>query len=203
MRRLILALLLAVMPVVAMAAGPTQSIAVGEVLRGRFVQERHLKGFNASLRTEGHFVLAPGRGLIWRAEKPFAVTTVITANGLVQEVGGSETMRMPSARLPFLSRLYDMLGGALAGDWRALETDFVVTRAGDDRHWQVDLAPRKADDPIAMPFHAITAQGSRFVETVAMVKPDCDSDTLSFLDQALSSAPLTVEETAALDTLSK
>jgi len=201
-----LALLLAVAPVMAMAAGaagPTQSIAVGEVLRGRFVQERHLKGFNAPLRTEGHFVLAPGRGLIWRAEKPFAVTTVITANGLVQEVGGSETMRMPSSRLPFLSRLYDMLGGALAGDWRALETDFVVTRAGDDRHWQVDLTPRKADDPIAMPFHAITAQGSRFVETVAMVKPDGDADNLSFLDQALSSASLTAEEAAALDTLTK
>jgi len=203
MRRLILALLLAVAPVMAMAAGPTQSIAVGEVLRGRFVQERHLKGFNAPLRTEGHFVLAPGRGLIWRAEKPFAVTTVITANGLVQEVGGSETMRMPAARLPFLARLYDMLGGALAGDWRALDTDFIVTRTGDDRHWQVDLTPRKADDPIAMPFRAITAQGSRFVETVAMVKQDGDSDTLSFLDQALSSAPLTAEETAALDTLAK
>ena len=75
MRRLILALVC--LPGMASA----QTLEVGQVLRGHFVQERHLKGFNAPLRTEGSFVLAPGKGLIWRAEKPFAVTTVITAAG--------------------------------------------------------------------------------------------------------------------------
>ncbi len=93
------------------AAGPAPFLTTGQVLRGRFVQERHMRGFNAPLRSEGHFVLAPGKGLIWRAEKPFSVTTIITAAGLVQEAGGTETLHLPSAKLPFLSRLYDLLGG--------------------------------------------------------------------------------------------
>ena len=128
-RRLILAAL-AALPVRAWAI---TALSAGQVLRGRFVQERHLHGFDAPLRTEGRFVLAPGRGLIWRAETPFAITTVITTAGLVQDVDGTETMRLPAARLPFLGRLYGMLSGALSGDWRGLEPDFVVVRSGTRR----------------------------------------------------------------------
>ena len=180
----------------AAADGPSPGLAAGQVLRGRFVQERHLKGFNAPLRSEGHFVLAPGKGLIWRAEKPFAVTTAITAAGLVQQAGGAETMRLPSSRLPFLARLYDMLGGALAGDWRALAGDFTVARSGDDKRWQVSLVPRNSDD-LAMPFRSIAVAGDRFVEQVEMTKPDGDTDDLTFFDQTLSS--LAADDVAALD----
>lgn len=206
MRRRSLLVLLASMPIrslAASAAGPDRHIAPGEVLRGGFVQERHLKGFNAPLRSDGHFVLVPGRGLIWRVEKPFAITTVITSAGLVQQVGGSETMRLAAARLPFLSHLYNMLGGALGGDWHALETDFLVERSGDPAHWQVRLTPRKADDTLAMPFAAIVAEGGRFVETVEMTKPDGDADVLRFVDQVLNGAPLSAEEATALDSLGK
>ena len=123
-------LLLCLLPLSAQAAGPEGALQAGQVLRGHFVQERHLQGFNAPLRTEGRFLLAVDKGLIWQAEKPFAITTVISPAGLVQQVGGDETMRLPSSRLPFLSRLYDMLGGALGGDWRSLEHDFAVEKSG-------------------------------------------------------------------------
>ena len=198
MTRRFLALLLCLLPFATLAAGPTETLDPGQVLRGRFVQERHLQGFTAPLKTEGHFILAPGKGLIWRAEKPFAVTTVMTPTGLVQQVGGAETMRLASARLPFLSRLYDMLGGALAGDWRSLDGDFTVARSGDSKAWQVTLTPRQGTDPLTMPFQAITAKGGRFVDAVRIAKPDGDADDLTFLDQDLSSIPLAAEDAAAL-----
>jgi hypothetical protein len=198
-----LVLLFCLTPWLAQAAGPNEALQPGQVLRGRFVQERHLQGFTAPLKTEGHFLLAPGKGLIWRAETPFAVTTVISAAGLVQEVNGTQTMRLPASRLPFLARLYDMLGGALAGDWRGLEGDFVVTRSGGDQAWTVALTPRKAADAMTMPFAAITARGGRFVDGVKMAKPDGDSDDLAFLDQTLSAAPLTGDEAAALESAGK
>src|SRR5215472_13335374 len=91
-------------------------LAKGQVLRGRFEQLRFLQGFQAPLKSSGTFVLAPGLGLIWKTEAPFALTTVMSPAGLVQEAGGRETMRMPSARIPFMSKLYAMLGGALTGD---------------------------------------------------------------------------------------
>ena len=63
----------------ALAAGPVpQLLKSGEILRGHFVQDRQLAGFAKPLRTEGTFVLVPGRGLIWRALTPFQNNTVIT-----------------------------------------------------------------------------------------------------------------------------
>lgn len=196
-RRLLISLLLC-LPFAAQAAGPEGSLKDGQVLRGHFVQERHLQGFNAPLKSEGSFVLAPGQGLIWKAEKPFAVTTIISPAGLVQEVGGNQTMHLASSRLPFLSRLYDMLGGALGGDWRALEKDFQVAKSGDAKSWQVVLTPKAGSDPVSMPFRSIATKGSRFVDGVRIAKAEGDYDDLSFLDQALSDGPLSPEESTAL-----
>jgi len=185
---------------VALAEGPIDKrLSEGQVLRGEFTQERHLQGFANSLRSEGKFVLAPGYGLIWQTEKPFAITTVITAAGLAQEVNGNQTLKLEAAKLPFLNQLYDMLSGALTGDWTKLETSFSVARSGDDQHWQVALRPRKADDP-GMPFQAIDVTGSQFVDELQLKKPDGDFDRLDFYDQAISDQPLTEAEAAAFAT---
>ena len=53
------------------------TLASGEVLRGRFTQQRSLQGFNAPLTSTGSFILAPGRGVLWRAETPFALITAM------------------------------------------------------------------------------------------------------------------------------
>ncbi len=180
------------------ALGPSHTLAEGSILHGRFVQERRLEGFKQPLRSEGRFMLAPGRGLIWQSEKPFALTTVITSAGLVQEVGGSEPMRMPTSRLPFLAKLYDMLGGAMAGNWQALEREFTVVRQGDDTAWRVELQPKTAADPTAMPIQTIRIAGRRFVERVEIIKKGGDADVLNFAGQTLSDTPPSEAEAALL-----
>jgi hypothetical protein len=196
----ILVLLLAALavPGIALAAGPTQGLGADEVLRGSFVQERQLSGFKTPLRSEGRFVLAPARGLIWEAEKPFAVTTVITPDGLAQTVNGGQTLRLDASKLPFLARLYDMLGGALAGDWSKMEADFTVTRSGDPGNWRVAMVPRNPDN-MAMPFRSIDVTGGRFVNVIVLTKPDGDADTLTLRDQSVAKAPLSAAETATFD----
>lgn len=166
----------------------------GDVLRGRFSQERHMQGFANPIRSEGVFVVAPGRGLIWQAETPFAVTTVVTPSGLVQSVNGTETTRLPSSRLPFLAKLYDMMAGALAGDWRALEASFAVSRS----EAKVALIPLRPDDPTATQIAGITARIGRFVDEVEIRKPNGDVDRLSFRDQVLNGRALDAAETAIL-----
>ena len=193
--------LLILLPNLVMAAD-MRPLAAGEALRGRFIQERFLKGFAAPLRTEGHFLLSPGRGLIWSAESPFAITTVITPAGLTQEVQGTPRLRMAAAQLPFLSRLYAVLGGALAGDWKTLDGLFVSERSavetGGRDEWRMVLIPVNAGDA-AMPFSRITVTGDRFVGTVQLDKRDGDQDRLTFLDQALVTGPLAGGETHLLD----
>lgn len=186
-----------------LAVGPEHTLAGGAILRGSFVQERHLSGFNAPLISTGHFILVQGRGLLWRVEQPFAVTTAITPAGLMQQVDGTDSMHLSAAAMPFLSHLYRMLGGALGGDWTGLDTDFTVVRSGDADHWQVLLTPRHPEDSMAMPYASIVASGGRFIETVTLSKPGGDGDILRFADQSLDSGPLPPDDAAALDRAGK
>ena len=180
------------------AQAPYRAVKPGEVLRGRFTQERRIKGFDRPLISSGAFVLAPGLGLIWRTERPFAIDTVITAAGLMQEVGGTETTRLTAARLPFLGRLYDLLGGALSGDWHALGSQFEMTQHGDARQWDLALVPRAGADPLAMPFRSITLRGGQFLDEVSIARLDDDSDRLVFSGQTLATGGLSDAEAARL-----
>ncbi len=169
-------------------------LAAGQRLEGRFVQERQLKGFNNTLRSEGRFVLAPGKGLLWKGEKPFAVTTIITASGIVQMIDGAEASRLSAARAPFLSRFYDMLGGALLGDLGALERDFAVKREGGSDKWRLTLTPRAEASAIAQQIESIVVTGASFAEQVEIAKPGGDHERLVFSEQRLAATPLTAED---------
>jgi hypothetical protein len=171
-----------------LAQAQLRSLAAGEVLRGRFKQERLLKGFDRPLISTGDFVLDHGLGLIWRTEQPFAIMTVITSAGLVQSIDGEETTRLAAARLPFLARLYDLLGAALSGDWRALDKLFQVTRQGDPGHWEIVLEPHAGADPVAMPLRSVTLRGGQFLDEAKIVRLDGDSDQLAFSGQSLGTS---------------
>jgi len=178
------------------AATPPQPSALkpGEAIHGRFVQERHLSGLASPLRSEGSFLLAAGKGLIWRGEKPFATVVVITPAGILQTVNGAEVQRLPASRLPFLARFYDMLSGALSGDWSTLSHDFTVTRSTDGDNWTMVLTPSRPDDPAAAQLRSITVTGARFVGAVEIRRANGDWEHLAFLEQALSVAPLAADD---------
>ena len=187
-RRLLLALSLLLL----CGAAPPEPGALkpGQAIHGRFVQERHLAGLASPLRSEGSFLLATGKGLIWRGEKPFATTVVITPAGILQTVNGAEVQRLPASRLPFLARFYDMLSGALSGDWSTLAHDFTVTRSSEGEQWTMALTPARTDDPAAAQLKSITVTGAKFVDAVEIRRANGDWEHLTFLEQALSAAPL-------------
>jgi hypothetical protein len=186
MKRLLALLMLLALP--ARAA----ELAPGQVLRGTFVQERHLQGFAQPLKSQGSFVVVLGRGLIWRAETPFAITTVLSPAGLVQSVNGTVTTRLDATRIPFMSRLYHMMAGALSGDWRGLEAGFAISRAAQT----LTLVPK--DEATAGQIKALTLEVGRFVDAVTIQKPNGDWDHLTFLDQSLDQGPPAPSEAALL-----
>ena len=178
-----------------------RTLADGEILRGNFVQERFLQGFNAPLRSEGSFVLAPGKGLIWRTEKPFAITTLMTDRGLAQQSDGTTTLNLPASRAPFMAGLYDMLTGALAGDWSGLERDFTVEKSESAGTWHLRLLPRKETPTSSMPIVEIKVIGAAFVQSVEIEKQGGDIDKLIFADQQRLAGSLAADELALLDSV--
>lgn len=203
MRRQLIRLAFLLLSLVMSLAAPAfaesiKALTPGDVLRGRFVQERFLQGFDNPLKSEGTFTLAPGQGLIWRADKPFAITTVMTRNGLAQQSDGVTTLNLPASRAPFMAGLYDMLSGALAGDWHALERDFTVVKAETKDGWSLQLTPTKKAPSDTMPIARIDIAGKDYVEHVDILKQGGDRDSLTFLDQRSSTDPLTADETQLL-----
>jgi hypothetical protein len=177
--------------------GPT--LSPGQTLHGSFVQERHLQGLASTLKSSGSFVLAPGKGLIWRIEAPIQTTTVITPAGIRQIINGSEVQHIDAARLPFIAHFYDMLNGALMGDWTAMRHDFAVKTTGDRGAWRTVLTPLRPDDPIAGMLASIVVSGGKMVDSVDINRTNGDSDHMAFLDQTISSAALSGDDARLLD----
>ena len=199
LRRWILALVLTAGCSIGAALGEEpERIAPGQVLRGQFVQEREMQGFSAALKTTGDFVLAPGSGLIGQAKEPFAVPTVMTANGLSQRNGNVQMLDLPASKAPFLAQLYDILGGALAGNPQMLEQHFAIERSEGADGWRLMLTPKAQGVGGAMPVREIEITGRRFVDRVVIQKDSGDRDRLTFTGQSLDRGPLDAAETELL-----
>lgn len=176
--------------------GPT--LTAGQTLHGRFVQQRHLQGLASTLKSSGTFVLAPGKGLIWRIEDPIETITVITPAGVRQIVNGSEVQHVDSAKVPFVAHFYDMLNGGLMGDWTAMRHDFAVKTTGDRAAWRTVLTPLHPDDPIAGMLASIVITGGKMVDGVDINRTNGDSEHMAFLDQTVSSAALSEDDARLL-----
>jgi hypothetical protein len=190
-------------PGIADALQGVASLPAGSVLRGHFTQERSLQGFQAPLKSEGSFVVAAGKGLIWKVEKPFPTMTVITPAGLVQDVRGAETLRLPAARIPFIARFYDMLSGTMTGDLSGLKQQFDVQTGGTEQNWTLQLTPKisasaGSGDQQTMPIQRMDLTGGHYVQSVDIRRQSGDHDLLTFFDQKVDTQPLSPDEQALL-----
>jgi hypothetical protein len=172
----------------------TQTIAVGQALRGHFVQDRQLAGFMRPLRSEGSFVLVPGTGLIWSGQKPFSNVTVITSNGILQLANGQVAMRLQASRIPGLSHLYEVLGAAVSGDIEPLRRTFTVMQSGSPAQWRLVLTPLHSENPAMAQLKSLTLTGGRFVDAIEIDKGGGDVDRITFLDQRAEASHLTADE---------
>ena len=205
MRFIAAALALAALLAPAAAEPRTAPDVIGarQTLRGHFVETRKLAGFARPLRSEGSFVLAPGKGLIWRAEKPFKNATIISNDGILQLVDGQEAMRLTAARLPGLSHLYEVLGAAVSGDTKPLQKAFAVKMSANGDGWRLELTPLHPDNPAMAQLKTLTVQGHRYVEEIDLDKGNGDLDQLVFSDEVVGSDVLTPEEDGMLKALKK
>jgi hypothetical protein len=201
---LFFSLLLAVPQAMADEPQLASPLKAGSVLRGHFTQERSLQGFQAPLKSEGSFIVAAGKGLIWKVEKPFATTTIITPSGLVQNTQGTETLRLPAAQMPFIAHFYDMLSGTMTGDLSGLKQQFNMQMGGTAEKWSLQLTPKAAasggasGDQQNMPIQRMDLTGDHYVQSVDIHRQNGDHDLLTFSDQHVDTQPLSSEEQGLL-----
>jgi hypothetical protein len=179
-----------------LAMGPT--LGPGQTLHGCFVQTQHLTGLASTLQSEGSFVLAPGKGLIWRTQDPIQTITVISPAGIDQIVNNASVQHIDTAKAPFIAHFYDMLNGALMGDWAGMRQDFAVTTTGDRRAWRTILKPLRPKDPIEGIIASIVIIGGKMVDEADINRTNGDAERIAFHDQAISNAALSSDDARLL-----
>ena len=55
-----------------------------KMISGKFTQNRHLRGMDKPMQTQGQFALAQKHGLLWQIETPLTLKLRLTQNGVEQ-----------------------------------------------------------------------------------------------------------------------
>lgn len=143
--------------------GLGQQLSQHPVVRGPFVQEKHLRALPKPLTSSGTFVLAADAGLLWKLEKPLQQDYRIDANGIARRTAEGWQMQPGRDVAAQQSRLFlDVLNGNHSG----LARDFDLQLNGDARAWTLSLVPTSL--LLKQVFSRIDISGGELVERIEL-----------------------------------
>lgn len=176
-----------------------QRVAKVAVLRGEFAQEKRVAGFKNPLRSQGRFVLARDRGVVWTTLKPFPSEIVVTRERIYSiQRDGSRRIEMDGSRQPALRGINQMMLALVAGDLQSLAARFdAQASALPGQGWKLSLTPKSA--ALAKAFARIELQGDRYVREARIVEAGGDTTMLDFSALSETPASLSRDEAARLD----
>jgi len=148
-------------------------------LQGEFEQSKQVQGFKKPLLSRGDFVIARGRGVLWRTRTPFASELKLTRNQMEASQGDAPALRMDSQREPALRLVNEMMFALLGGDIAALSQLFVLEgELLGERAWRITLVPKQA--AWRQVLQSIDLAGERHVREVRIVEAAGDQTKIRF-----------------------
>ncbi|MBK5009714.1 MULTISPECIES: outer membrane lipoprotein carrier protein LolA [Pseudomonas] len=150
-----------------------KQLSAPAVVKGPFVQEKHLRALPQPLLSQGQFVLARDHGLLWLLQTPLRQDYRIDAHGIARrDPSGWQALPNRSAGAE-QNRLFFAV---LQGDSTGLQRDFELALTGDAAHWQLQLTPRSL--LLKQVFKRIDITGGRYVQRIELSETQGDSTVL-------------------------
>jgi hypothetical protein len=185
----------------AAAAAPAPSVAKIQamlakpaVLCGRFDQNKQLTGMKKPLASNGRFCVVAGKGVLWRALKPFPSTLRLTRDEIVHFQGERVAMRLDAKSEPVVRMINSVLFSLLGGDLAQLETLFEVDGSVDGGNWQVALKARQP--ALAKAIGSIKLDGGAYVKNISISEASGDRTEIVFSAIQTGESAITAEEAA-------
>src|ERR1041385_374281 len=125
-------------------AGSLGELRTAQVLKGDFVQLKHLHEFPQPLRSSGKFLFARGQGIYWHTQQPFDSEFVLTSTQMTVSDGGTVAQRRDTSQQPGLKVVSDIFLALFALDLPSLADHFELYTAGGSNPWQIGLRPKDA-----------------------------------------------------------
>ncbi|MDR0479001.1 MAG: outer membrane lipoprotein carrier protein LolA [Burkholderiaceae bacterium] len=171
-----------------------QRVAQVEVLRGSFEQEKQVAGFNNPLRSQGRFLLAHGKGVVWTTLKPFPSEMVVTRERILSvDSAGNRRVEADATQQPALREINALMFALVDGDVSALAQRFdLAAQALPNEAWSLVLTPKAA--ALARLFSKIELRGDRYVRQVVITEAGGDRTVLKFFDLSETPARLSADE---------
>lgn len=158
------------------------------VVRGDFIQEKHLRALPQPLTSRGRFVLARDHGLLWLLRQPIRQDYRISPRGIARRGAHGWQAVDPQGGAARQNRLFLAV---LAGDTQGLQRDFELDLTGDPTDWRLLLTPRGA--LLGQVFDGIEIQGGASVTRIELRETQGDRTVLRLIDSRLDQ-PLSASE---------
>jgi hypothetical protein len=155
----------------------SEQLAKPVVVRGNFIQEKHLRALPQPLVSKGRFVLAKEFGLLWLLDTPLKQDYRIVAAGISRRDGQSWQLLPNKSAGAEQNRLFLAV---LQGDSSGLQRDFDLQLKGDAQAWQLTLTPRSL--MLQQVFKQINIDGGALVQRIELLETQGDSTVLKMLD---------------------
>lgn len=165
----------------------SEQLGKPKVVRGSFIQEKHLRALPQPLTSRGTFVLAKDYGLLWLLERPLQQDYRIDEQGIARRAEHGWQFVAQQSATAQQNRLFLAV---LKGDSSGLRQDFDLSLSGSADNWQLDLTPRSV--LLKQVFRAIVISGGALVQRIELQETQGDSTVLRLQDnqagQSLSDA---------------
>ncbi|WP_440467532.1 outer membrane lipoprotein carrier protein LolA [Pseudomonas sp. YH-1] len=143
------------------------------VVRGEFLQEKHLRSLPQPLVSKGRFVLAKQHGLLWLLQTPLKQDYRIDDQGLARrDANGWQQLPQRSASAQ-QNRLFLAV---LEGDSSGLQRDFDLALSGEASDWKLTLTPRAV--LLKQIFDSIEIAGGGLVQRIELHEAQGDRTVL-------------------------
>lgn len=143
------------------------------LVRGPFVQEKHLRALPQPLVSKGQFVLSGEFGLLWFLRSPLQQDYRIDATGIARRSPQGWQLQPGQDVAGQQSRLFLAV---LKGDHSGLARDFDLQLQGSSTAWQLQLLPRSL--LLKQIFSAIQIHGGALVERIELQEVQGDHTVL-------------------------
>ena len=167
-------------------------LAKPKVVRGPFVQEKHLRALPTPLTSQGQFTLSRDHGLLWLLQKPLKQDYRIADNGIARRTAEGWQQQPGQDVAAQQSRLFLAV---LKGDRSGLARDFDLQLTGEQNAWQLQLTPHSL--LLKQIFSAIRIEGGALVERIELIETQGDRTVLK-MPQSQAGDALTEQERADL-----
>ncbi|MFI8480447.1 outer membrane lipoprotein carrier protein LolA [Pseudomonas sp. NPDC078700] len=196
-RRMALALCCLLMTPIASAFDLTalgNQLAKNAVVRGPFIQEKHLKAMAQPLTSRGQFVLAADKGLLWQLQSPIKQDYRINSAGIAKRTASGWQAQSGNNAAAQQSRLFLAL---LRGDSSGLKSDFDLQLQGTKDDWALTLTPRAL--LLKQIFSRIEIHGAQLVQRIELFETQGDRTLLKLPDSQGATALNQTERTDFAD----